>query len=76
MHCPKLNTVGNTGGHVMSRFAIHPEGDERVEVSGAELRVANKDDEFICAWIDAASVGDSFVFGGGAAPTFLLERVA
>jgi hypothetical protein len=71
IHCPKLNTVVDTG-----RFAIHPEGDERVEVSGAELRVANKDDEFICAWIDAASVGDSFVFGGGAAPTFLIERVA
>lgn len=59
-----------------SRFAIHPEGDERVVVDATELRHANRDDEHLCAFIDAALVGDSMVFGGGAAPTFLIERVA
>jgi hypothetical protein len=59
-----------------SRFAIHPVGAERVEVSGSELRVANQDDEHMCAFIDAALVGDSMVFGGGAAPIVSIERVA
>jgi hypothetical protein len=61
---------------MQSRFAIHPEGDERVEVDAAELRHANADDELICAFIDDAQIGDSMAFGGGAAPTFLIERVA
>lgn len=60
----------------MSRFAIHPAGDERVVVDAAELRLANRHDEHMLAFIDAALVGDSMIFGGGAAPPFLIERVA
>lgn len=61
---------------MQSRFAIHPEGDERVEVSGLELRAAHEDDEHLVAWIDLAVIGDEIVFGGGAAPIVSIERVA
>lgn len=62
---------------VLAGARYHCENDGEIyEISYADLEAANRDDAWVMGEVRKLKVGEAFNGGGGAAPDFLIRRIA